>query len=80
MDEQRRIYALKCMTRAARDQLRRAIIDRDAAWLALARIATAERLKAADLRRLARQACPGDPWNTRIDLELRQNGSLTSDR
>ncbi|REK12665.1 MAG: hypothetical protein DWQ37_11310 [Planctomycetota bacterium] len=54
---------------AAREQHNQAIADRNAAWLALARIATAERLAAGDLRRMARRACPGDPWNTQIEFE-----------
>jgi hypothetical protein len=58
--------------RSLQDQLRMAVRDRDHAWLALATIATAKRLDAADLRRMAVQASPSDPWDVRIDLELKR--------
>lgn len=55
--------------RACRDQLKQAIADRDRAWLALARLATINGLKPVDFQRLARCACPCDPWDLRIALE-----------
>ena len=71
MDQARKTELLRAAVFALRDQLNKAVEDRNAAWLALARIATMERLGAADLRRIARRECPGDPWNTRIELETR---------
>jgi hypothetical protein len=71
MEDTRKTERLINALRATREQLLAAIGDRDRAWLALSRIATVNHLKENDLRRLARQACPRDPWDVRIELEPR---------
>ena len=68
MNERVVVQALQVTLRGARDQLQQAIADRNAGWLVLARIATGNRLAAGDLRRMARRACPGDPWSRHIRL------------
>ena len=72
MEDARKTERLINALRAAREQLRAALADRDRAWLSLAKIATTRSLKESDLRRLALQACPRDPWDLQIELEERQ--------
>ncbi len=72
MDSHYRLTILINACRAAQDQLRSAIRDRDKALLALATIATSRRLNADELRRMATRSCPYDPWDLRIELEERR--------